>query len=512
VIDGLHPRHPPGREPRARPGEAVVAPPPDVAPEVRALVAEHTHNAVVIADAHGRTLWVNPAFERLTGYTNAAMRGRKPGEVLQGPQTDAAAVTLMRRRLLDGEPVRGLELVNYDHLGRPYRVALDISPVRDAAGAVSHFIAIQTPVAERAAAGAEAVQEMLALERQDVLGRLRREVREPLNALLGFAQIIGTQALAANMPGIAQRAEHMESAGQRLLDLLDEVLSSQHAGERTAIQPLALQEALLRHLPREVALDVQALPAVRVWADPVLLRRALSVAGGLAASPGAAASGTTLGIDAPPGGRWVELRFGYRQPPDEHRQGLRLALLRHLVDEMGGELDAATVDGSGRLSLRLRRASVLADEESPRGTADAPAAPGLWGTRAEVVGTVLYVEDYAGNIAVVEHALRSRPGVKLTVAPDVDTAERLLAEGPPPGLLLLDLVLPGRSGRALLETVRNDPRLHALHTVVLTSIDDDESEADLRALGVLDYLVKPLRLDRLLDLVDRCLGQPGPRL
>jgi PAS domain S-box-containing protein len=511
VITGLQPHGPPGRDPRARLGEAAATVPPPVAPEVLALVAEHTHNAVVITDGEGRTLWVNPAFEALTGFSNAAMHGRKPGQVLQGPQTDAAVVALIRRRLQAGEAVHGLAIVNYDRLGRPYRVALDINPVRDEGGTVRHFIAIQTPMAERAAAGAEAVQEMLALERQDVLGRLKREVREPLNALLGFAQLIGTQALAANMPGIAQRAEHMESAGQRLLDLLDEVLSSQHAGERTAIQPVALHEALLRHLPREVALDVPALPAVRVWADPVLLRRALSVAGGLAASPGAAASGTTLAIDAPAGGRWVELRFGYRQPPDEHRQGLRLALLRHLVGEMGGELDAATVDGSGRLSLRLRRANVLADEDVPRGHADAPAAPGLWGTRAEVVGTVLYVEDYAGNIAVVEHALRSRPGVQLTVAPDVDTAERLLAEGPPPGLLLLDLVLPGRSGRALLETVRSDARLQGLHTVVLTSIDDDASEADLRALGVLDYLVKPLRLDRLLDLVDRCLGPSATR-
>lgn len=121
--------------------------PPDDA--TLAAVARHTHHAVVITDAAGRTVWVNDAFVRLSGYALADLLGRKPGDVLQGPGTDPQA----RRQLGDAvaarRPLRGLELINYGRDGQPYWLQIDLNPVHASDGALTHFIAVQTDITER---------------------------------------------------------------------------------------------------------------------------------------------------------------------------------------------------------------------------------------------------------------------------------------------------------------------------------------------------------------------------
>ena len=72
-------------------------PAPD--PATLALVADHTHNAVVITDAAGRIVWVNPGFTRITGYDPAEVLGRTPGSFLQGPGTDPDTVAAVTQAL-----------------------------------------------------------------------------------------------------------------------------------------------------------------------------------------------------------------------------------------------------------------------------------------------------------------------------------------------------------------------------------------------------------------------------
>ena len=113
-----------------------------------ALVATHTDNLVIIADAEGRIEWVNDAFVRVSEYTLDEVRGRTPGSVLQGPDTDPATVALMRERVRAGEGFR-VEVLNYAKSGRPYWLAIDCEAVRDDSGAPAGFVAIETDVTER---------------------------------------------------------------------------------------------------------------------------------------------------------------------------------------------------------------------------------------------------------------------------------------------------------------------------------------------------------------------------
>jgi PAS domain S-box-containing protein len=112
------------------------------------LVAKEVSNAVIITDANGVTEWVNAGFTRITGYQPKDILGKKPGGLLQGPETDQKVVEEIRVRLKIKEPF-SIELINYHKFGVPYWINLQITPILNENGEIERFIAIQTDVSER---------------------------------------------------------------------------------------------------------------------------------------------------------------------------------------------------------------------------------------------------------------------------------------------------------------------------------------------------------------------------
>jgi len=109
------------------------------------LVANKTDNSVVITDAKGLTQYVNTGFERLTGYDLDFMRGKKPGSVLQGKDTDPATVKRIRE-YIDAKKSFYDEILNYSKDGTPYWISLSITPIFSASGQLEHFISVQANV------------------------------------------------------------------------------------------------------------------------------------------------------------------------------------------------------------------------------------------------------------------------------------------------------------------------------------------------------------------------------
>ncbi|MCX6858438.1 MAG: PAS domain-containing protein [Verrucomicrobia bacterium] len=110
-----------------------------------AMVAERTDNAVILANQDGLIEWVNAAFESMTGWTLNEVHGLKPGSFLQGPLTDPQVATEMGRRLSAGEGFH-TEILNYRKDGTPYWVDIEVQPIKDTRGNVTHFMAIEADV------------------------------------------------------------------------------------------------------------------------------------------------------------------------------------------------------------------------------------------------------------------------------------------------------------------------------------------------------------------------------
>ncbi|MBS0663614.1 MAG: PAS domain S-box protein [Verrucomicrobia bacterium] len=113
----------------------------------------HLNDIVVITEAEPidepgpRIIYVNPAFEQLTGYTRAEAIGRSP-RFLQGPRTQRSALDEIRHALRERLVVR-TELVNYSKSGREYWLEVEVVPVFGSAGRFTHAIAIERDVTGR---------------------------------------------------------------------------------------------------------------------------------------------------------------------------------------------------------------------------------------------------------------------------------------------------------------------------------------------------------------------------
>ena len=120
----------------------------DLTAEFLARIARESGNAKIVADAAFRVVWVNRAFEETTGYALADVVGKRPGEFLQGPDTDRGAVDAIRAQLRCGGPV-DTELLNYRRSGEPFWVSLRIRPLRDEAGSVVGYHSTQQDITAR---------------------------------------------------------------------------------------------------------------------------------------------------------------------------------------------------------------------------------------------------------------------------------------------------------------------------------------------------------------------------
>lgn len=112
-----------------------------------ALVAKNTQNTVIITDVNRKIEWVNPAFEQLTGYTFDEVKGKSPGEILQGPDTSKETIQEIREKLNNKLPYQG-EILNYNKEGKAYWLSLDITPIFENNEHIG-YIAIENDITAR---------------------------------------------------------------------------------------------------------------------------------------------------------------------------------------------------------------------------------------------------------------------------------------------------------------------------------------------------------------------------
>lgn len=117
---------------------------------------------------------------------------------------------------------------------------------------------------------------------------------------------------------------------------------------------------------------------------------------------------------------------------------------------------------------------------------------------------VLIAEDEESILASLEFLVR-KAGHEPALARDGDQALRALAESVP-DLVLLDLMLPRRSGLEICGAIRADPRLKATKVLMLTARGGNHEAARGLAVGADDYMVKPFSTRELDERMRALLG------
>ena len=240
--------------------------------KLMALVARGTDNSVVITDAQGRVEWVNQAFTKHTGYDLDELRGRVPGSVLRGPETDPAMMNYIQERMQRHMPFSAI-ILNYNKSGKKLWFAMDTTPIYNEAGQLTQFVSIQQDITFRKeveASQAAMTQDLYRHNRdlQQFTYVISHNLRAPLANALGLATVLTKMDKNSGVftKALTNLRQSMVQADNVLKDL-NLVLSIRDKKDMQAMEPLALknicQQAIrdldepLRECDGEVVLNVE---------------------------------------------------------------------------------------------------------------------------------------------------------------------------------------------------------------------------------------------------------------
>lgn len=134
-------------------------------------VASQSTNGVVVTDCDGLIEWVNEGFIRVSGYELHEIMGLKPGDFLQGTDTDPETKKRMSDAIAREEGFH-VEILNYHKNGTPYWLDIRCNPLKNDDGSLQGFMAIQTNITEQKRAAIKLQRQQDMLEQMSQLGRI----------------------------------------------------------------------------------------------------------------------------------------------------------------------------------------------------------------------------------------------------------------------------------------------------------------------------------------------------
>ncbi|MGF1517180.1 MAG: response regulator [Nodosilinea sp.] len=511
----------------------------------RAIAA--SSNGIVITDAsqpNNPIIYVNPAFERITGYPAAEVMGQNC-RFLQRDQIDQPGLDQLRQAIAEGTDCT-VEVVNYRKNGEPFWNQLSISPIYDPGGQLTHFVGIQTDICDRKRAEAQLHQHMQDLEqarrtaeaanqaKSEFLAMMSHEIRTPMNAVIGMTSLLLDTSLTDQQRDFV---ETNRNAGDTLLTIINDILDfskiesgkldleTQPFNLRTCLEEaldllaakaaekgLELAYLLSTEAPLHLMGDVSRLRQVVVNlvnnaikftpAGEVIITvtaKPLSLGPNPQTEIQVAVKDTGIGI---PAERLDRLFKPFSQVDTSTTRhyggtGLGLAISKRLCELMGGTLWVESIEGQGSTFYFTLQAQIAPQPPQPQ----AQPTTVLRGCH------LLVVDDNATNRKILELQLKSW-GMTAVAVESGEAALTTLSRQRF-DLAILDMQMPKMDGLTLAQRIRQQFPQRPLPLVMLTSLGCPHGAAEHGLFAA--YLTKPVKQSQLMaTLASALVGRPQP--
>lgn len=328
---------------------------------------EAAAHGIVICDARAEDtpmVYVNSGFCRMTGYSMGEVLGRNC-RFLQGENTDPEAVAKLRTAVEEGEPA-SVDLLNYRKDGTPFWNRVEITPIRNAEGELTHYLGSQRDITER----------IRNEQRLTVLDRiLRHNVRNKTNVIRGYADAIvdGEETPEVAASRIRHAADELYTISEQVREFDSVVRGTDAATEHLVLDSVIGEgvTALRQEYPHA---DVQFRASGATVVDGHSTLRAalhdLLYQLGDAEQPTAEITlvreGDEIRLEVVDRGGAIpcedlDLVSTRSETPLEHLQGLELWLLRWAVEQSDGEFTVSFDGDDPRLRMRFPVADELRD-------------------------------------------------------------------------------------------------------------------------------------------------------
>jgi PAS domain S-box-containing protein len=503
---------------------------------------ESNVDALITTDPSGIITDVNKQMEALTGCTRDELIGAPFKNYFTDPERAEAAI----KQVLNEKKVTDYELTASATDGKKTVVSYSATTFYDRDRKLQGVFAAARDVTERKRFEvalqetnvelecAKSAAEKANLAKSDFLSSMSHELRSPLNAILGFAQLLEstsplpTASQKENIAQILQAGWHLLKLINEVLDLavvesgkmslspelvsLAEVISECQA----MMEPQAKQRGISMTFPR---LDIP----YYVYADRTRLKQVLinllsnaikyNRDQGMVEVKCTATSPERIRISVKdtgaglPPGKLTQLFQPFNRLGQESRAeegtGIGLVMSKRVVELMEGAIGVESTVGVGSvfwIELPLTTAPTLAVASAESTIAVHARVP--TGARLR---TLLYVEDSPANLTLVEQLIARRSDIRLLTAVN-GTLGIELAQASRPEVILMDINLPGISGIEALKILREDPATAHIPIVALSANAMPRDIKNGMEAGFFDYLTKPIKINEFMDALDGALA------
>jgi len=437
---------------------------------------EQTPQSIVITDTEGAILYVNPAFEQITGYSRAEAIGQNP-RLLRSNRQDKAFYRELWAKISAGEVWRG-RFINKRKNGTLFTEDAVIAPVRDAKNTVTNYIAIKRDITHEL----ELEEQYRQTQKIDTIGRLAGGVAHDFNNILavicGHTDLALTQVspdapLRSNLESIQESAECATNLTRQLLAFARrQVIEPRQVNLNELI--VNLNKMLHRLIGEDIKLVTQAAPDLgQIRADPgqieqVLLNLAVNARDAMPEGGTLTITTNNVFLDEDYARRHLITPGEYVQVSvNDTGSGMTEEVKRHIFEPFFTTKEQGKGTGLGLATcfgiIQQSNGHIHCDSEMGKGTQfkfylprvegveDAAAHPEIPSRLPQGTETILLAEDEPSLRRLMARVLRMQGYTILEAADGNEALALAQANGSKIQLLVTDVIMPGLSGKMLAE-------------------------------------------------------------